>query len=329
MFREAHSAIQLIAAAAAFGLVISIWLAGVVLWTAKKRKRMDQMQERLKLAESAPNDGPGRVLRLWHNGTEATTTVPGMISGSFFDRFERMRIEANFHSPMSIILIRLAAAMLIAAMIGYVTANSPVIVIAAPVAVLIVFWIYLNQRIAKSAAIFERQLIDALELASRSLRVGHPLVGAFRLIAEELPAPMGEMFGRICQQQELGVSMEDAMQNIARDSVSEDMALFATSVVIQIRSGGNLADMMQRLAAVIRERQRLARRVRVLTAQTQFSKRVLLSMPFMVFVLLNVINPRYMQPLYTTGAGEIIAIVSAFILLLGWIMMNWLSKLTV
>jgi tight adherence protein B len=123
--------------------------------------------------------------------------------------------------------------------------------------------------------------------------------------------------------------MEDAMRSLARNTVSEDLALFATSVIIQIRSGGNLADMMERLAAVIRERQRLARRVRVLTSQTQFSKRVLLAMPFLVFVLLNIINPTYMRTLYATSAGKFVGILAAVMLLLGWLAMNWLSKLAV
>ena len=79
---------------------------------------------------------------------------------------------------------------------------------------------------------------------------------------------------------------------------------------------------------MIRDRQRLSRRVRVLTAQTQFSKRVLLALPFLVFVLLNLINPAYMRPLYTTGLGQVIMLVAALGLLMGWITMNWLSKLS-
>jgi tight adherence protein B len=98
-------------------------------------------------------------------------------------------------------------------------------------------------------------------------------------------------------------------------------------VVIQLNSGGNLADMMERLANVIRERQRLARRVKVLTAQTQFSKRVLLSLPFLIFVVLNLINPNYMRPLYTTFPGQMILLAAGLGLLLGWVTMNWLSKL--
>ena len=91
---------------------------------------------------------------------------------------------------------------------------------------------------------------------------------------------------------------------MAGESSRDDLKLFATSVVIQLTSGGNLADMMGRLAAVIRERMRLARHVRVLTAQTQFSKRLLLSIPFILFAIISIMNPDYMRPLYTTSVAR-------------------------
>ncbi len=122
--------------------------------------------------------------------------------------------------------------------------------------------------------------------------------------------------------------MAQALRSVAERNHSEDLNLFVTSVVIQLASGGNLADMMERLANVIRDRQRLNRRVSVLTAQTQFSKNVLLALPFLVFVALNVINPKYMAPLYTTSLGQMIMLVASIGLLLGWITMNWLSKLS-
>jgi len=145
-----------------------------------------------------------------------------------------------------------------------------------------------------------------MELAARSLRVGHPLIASFQLIADEIPAPVGELFGEVCQQQTLGVAMDEALRSASESVDSADLRLLATSVVIQLRTGGNLADMMQRLSNIIRERNRLTRRVRVLTAQTQFSKRVLLALPFLVFISMNVINPTYMQPLYSTFGGQLI-----------------------
>jgi tight adherence protein B len=105
------------------------------------------------------------------------------------------------------------------------------------------------------------------------------------------------------------------------------MKLFATSVAIQLRSGGNLADMMDRLVAVMRDRIRLNRRARVLTAQTQFSKRVLIILPFAIFVLLNVLRPGYMEPLYTTPMGKGLLTAAAVSLVVGVWIMNRMAAL--
>src|ERR1039458_456032 len=90
--------------------------------------------------------------------------------------------------------------MALVGMAAYLLTTSVMAAVAAPGAVVLVFYIMVTQRIAKRKETFERQLIDALDLASRSLKVGHPLVGSFRMIAEEVPAPVGQLFGEVCQQ---------------------------------------------------------------------------------------------------------------------------------
>jgi tight adherence protein B len=323
-------AVSFFASFAAFGLVLSLWLMGVVLWSKKRHQRKQQVHDRLEFAKAGAvgHPGSGRILRLWHEGREATTIVPGMIRRGLVNKLERIRMDAGWETSVSAACGGLAMMLALVGALTYLIASSVLVAGMGVAAACVVFWIFLTQRITRRTDTFERQLIDALELAARSLRIGHPLVGSFRLISEEIPEPVGRLFADVCQQQALGMPMEEALREVADASTSEDLKLFATSVVIQLSSGGNLADMMERLANVIRERQRLARRVKVLTAQTQFSKRVLLALPFLVFVLLNVINPTYMRPLYTTAGGQLIMLIASIGLLLGWLTMNWLSKLT-
>jgi len=327
--------LSIIIAIAAFGLVLSIWLVGVLLWSLRKKKRIDQVADRLRLVQSAgakssalPDENEGRVLRLWRDGQEATTVVPGLDgSQSIIASLERYRIDAGLESSLRALILGALGLLAFAAAVAYLLTASVMMAIAAPIAVAVLCYILVSSRVARRQAIFERQLVDGLELAARSLRVGHPLVGSFRMISEEIGAPVGLLFGEVCQQQELGISLDEALRGVSARTHSDDLKLFATSVIIQLRSGGNLADMMERVANVIRERNRLARRVRVLTAQTQMSKRILLALPFFVFVLLNLINPEYMRPLYSTLTGQIIMAVAGIGLLLGWLTMNWISKL--
>lgn len=147
------------------------------------------------------------------------------------------------------------------------------------------------------------------------------------MIAQEIPAPVGTVFSEICQQEDLGVSLDNALRKVCAATPSPDLKLFATSIVIQVRSGGNLADMMERLAAVIRDRLRLARRVRVLIAQTKLSKHILLVLPFFIFVVLNMVNPQFMKPLYSTSTGHKLLAFSAVAMFIGAWVMNRLAVL--
>ena len=126
----------------------------------------------------------------------------------------------------------------------------------------------------------------------------------------------------------MGESLSTSLQEISESSTSDDMKMFATSIAIQMKTGGNLADLMQRLASVIRERMRLNRRLRILTAQTQMSKRVLIALPFFTFFALTLINPDYMNTLYTTTPGRILLAIGATGLAIGAWLINKMAKLS-
>ena len=179
----------------------------------------------------------------------------------------------------------------------------------------------------KRANLFERQLVDALGVAARALRAGHPLVGAFQLISEEIGEPLGKIFGQIYQEQAFGSDLKESIRNAAKANRNTEFKLFATAIAVQLHSGGNLADLMDSLASVVRARIRLNKRIRVLTAQTQVSKAILIAMPFIMFVLLNIINREYMDPLYSTREGNYMLIAMFVNILLGSWMMNKMIRI--
>ncbi len=319
--------LNLVVAISVFGLVLSLWLLWIVVWLFRRGMRTRQVQQRLAGLDPGPTP-PARVLRLWRDGREVTTTVAGAARNNPATRWlRRVHGEAGFEVPLGSSLLGLLSVVAAVFTVCLVLSQSLWISIAAFLTALQICWIVVCQRVAGRASLFERQLVDSLELAARSLRAGHPLTGAFRLIAEEVGAPVGHIFGEVCQHQGMGASLDQAMRSAAAVCPNPDFKLFATSIVIQLQSGGNLAEMMERLAFVMRERMRLARRVRVLTAQTQFSKRILLAMPFFVFIILNLINPVYMKPLYSTSTGQTILFFSACGLLTGAFVMNRLVVL--
>ena len=300
----ASNILNILIIGASFFLVLALWLGGMLIWRLRAVRGTKQLQRRLDLTEI--DETHNRELRIWHDGQEAVTVVPVHTDKrTWFAKLNLIGVNAGLKVPAKILLPAVMGVSLVAALVAYVMSYNWVLALGVAVVIPIGFRIWLSQRTSKQLALFEKQLVDALAVAARSLRAGHPLIGALQLVSEEIEDPVRTTFDQICKQQELGVRMEDAIRQVASVSQSNDMKLFATAVTIQLRSGGNLADLMDSLASVIRDRIKLHRRVRVLTAQTQFSKRVLAAMPFVMFFFLNILNPRYMEPLYSTTLGRI------------------------
>lgn len=294
--------LRLVVAGFTFGLLLALWLSGVSLWAYFQAARARRIQQRLELKR--PESSGSRMLRLWDGGRAVTLWVPHTTRATLWERGASLCRQAGWRLPFHKIVLGLTGLAAILFVLAWNLSQSLFSAVAVVAALLLIVRMRLRQQVERHRISFERQLIDAMELAARSLRAGHPLTGSFRLIAEEIPAPVGTLFADICQRQSLGASTENSILQVAGASGSADMKLFATSVAIQLRSGGNLADLIDRLASVIRDRLRLNRRVRVLIAQVDLSKRVLIFLPFFMFVILNLLNREYMSPLYSTETGR-------------------------
>jgi tight adherence protein B len=326
VFPHAARIETIVAALATFVLVLSLWGIGIVLWRQRRARQERILRERLDPREQ--ESVKARTLRLWHEGEEATKSVPGRLKAPpLLARLEQARKDAGFASPLRTLAVRTLLVLLAVFAATSVLAHRfvPAGVTTAVVAAGIL--VYTSNRIAKRQALFERQLVDGLELSARALRAGHPLLGAFHLISEEIPAPVGRIFGEICQHQAMGGSLDDALRRVAALTRNEDMKLFSASLSINLRTGGNLADVVYGLAHVIRERMRLNRRFRVLIAQTQASKRILLLMPFLMLSLLGWVNPGYVAKLGDNTAGIVLSLVAATSWLVGWGVMNRMAAL--
>jgi tight adherence protein B len=317
--------INIIVMAAVFGLVFSIWCICIFLWLGQYISRLQSVQKRLGLAKKESDES--QTLRLWRQTRQEAGDVGAPIKLTWTERLERLRQAAGWRAPAQTIILGVAGASVMGFVITYLLGFGPILGLGISVGIVIMFWAYTKSCISKYAALFEQQLVDALGISARALRAGLPLLGSFQLISEEIDDPIGSIFFKICHEQLLGLDMKDSIRKVAKTVPSPELKLFATSVAIQLQSGGNLADLMDSLASVIRARMRLNRRVRVLTAQTQFSKRILIAMPVLLFLLLNILAPTYMQTFYTTTVGRYMLIVMVSIVLFGAWVMNRLAVL--
>ena len=320
--------LEFIIVASVFGLVLAAWLTGFFMWYGKRAKRAGDLDERMGLTDEERKEGGARVIRLWHEGKETTTEVPGVSRRpSLKQRLQRLVREAGLEEQFRSILLGLLGVGALGFLLLLLAMGNVVPGLALCFSLPLGLLTFVKWRIEERRARFDVQLVDALDVAARSLRAGHPILGAFRLIAEEIPPPVSTVFDEICQQQALGISMGDSLRRVSLETSSADLRIFAASVIIQLESGGDLADMMGRIAFVIRERLRLVRKVRTLTTQTQFSKRILIALPIFMFIILNVVNPKYMSMLYDTFLGQILLGLAAVMMLLGTWMMNRMATL--
>lgn len=152
------------------------------------------------------------------------------------------------------------------------------------------------------------QLPDVFQLISQALRAGHSLVSGIQLVGTQLPDPSGAEFSRVFHEQNLGIKIEDALKGLA-DRVKElDVRFFVTAVLIQRQTGGDLAEVLDKIGAVIRDRITILGQVRTLTAEGRMSGWVLSALPFFVFALASLVNPEYSQVLTGTPEGRFLLI---------------------
>lgn len=153
---------------------------------------------------------------------------------------------------------------------------------------------------------FTDQFAEAIDMIVRSLRAGHPVPSAIRMVARSMPDPIGSEFGLLEDEVTFGLDLESALRNLYTRVGQVDLPLFVTSVTIQTQAGGNLTEILENLGAVIRERAKMRRKIHALSAEGRFSAILLTAIPVLVFAAINFLAPSYFgkhwgDPVLTKG----------------------------
>ncbi len=162
-------------------------------------------------------------------------------------------------------------------------------------------YIWINNKAKKRMSMIEEQLPDAVELMVRSLRVGHPFSSAIGIVSNEVADPLGTEMGVIADEAAYGRDMGEALKAMAERMDMQDLRFLAVAVTIQQQAGGNLAEILDGLAKVIRSRFKLFRRVKAITAEAKWSGMFLSVFPIVALVMINVIQPNYYDDVKDTS----------------------------
>jgi tight adherence protein B len=190
----------------------------------------------------------------------------------------------------------------------------------APILAFIMFtmpWIWLWMKRANRLKAFAAQLSDAMELVARALRAGHSLAAGMHVVAEEMPAPISKEFGRVYEEQNLGIPLEEALRGMCDRVPNLDLRFFVTSVAIQRQTGGDLAEILDRIGHVIRERFKILGQVKALTAEGRLSGVVLIALPIGLFLMMLWMKPDYVKMLWTDEMGIKMSVGAIVLMIIG------------
>lgn len=164
---------------------------------------------------------------------------------------------------------------------------------------------------------FAKQLPDALELIGRALRSGHSLASGLHVVVQEMPAPISAEFGNVYESQNLGIPIDQALRDMLKRMPNLDLKFFVTSVVIQRQTGGDLAEILDKISHIIRERFKILGQVQALTGEGRISGIVLMALPIALFFVVYHLNPDYIMLLFTDPLGRKMIAVATVLQVLG------------
>lgn len=176
---------------------------------------------------------------------------------------------------------------------------------------------------------FEEQLPDALDLIVRSLRIGHPLSSSIEVVAKEMPDPLGTEFGLAFDEISFGKEVPEAVQELADRVPVADLKYFAVAVQIHYESGGNLAEILNGLSNVIRDRFRMFRKVKALTTEGRLSAWFLSVFPFALILLIQMVKPDYYSQVYDYPYFPHMVVATIVLLFINIIMMRMITSIKV
>lgn len=169
------------------------------------------------------------------------------------------------------------------------------------------------QRLAK----FERQMPDAMDLLARSLRAGHRLADGMRLIGEEMAEPIAAEFHHCYQQQGLGISIEDSLDSLTLRVPNPDLRFFVNAVLLQRQTGGDTAEVLDKIAFLVRQRFQIRAQVKALTGEGRLSGTVLLAMPVVLAIYMYFRNPVYLMVLFQDPLGQKMVLAAIVLQIIG------------
>jgi tight adherence protein B len=294
---------------------------GLLYWRSRSQERERQMQIARRIGTLSESEGAD-LFKL----REQDPVADAM--GEVGANLNALLLQAGQPYSLQTLTARCGAAAAVGVVAFAIALRSPAAVLGVAFGAVPV--LILSSQAAARARKLSEQLPDALDLVARSLQAGHGLSDALRLCAEEMPRPVAEEFGRIFEEQNLGRDLRDSMNSLSeRNPKNFDLKLFVSSVMLQRDTGGNLIEILNNIAATIRDRFVFEAKVSALTAEARFSAIILGVLPFALLGLIAFLRPSYLTPLIEDQLGNYLVIGGLTWFSVGVVIMKRISSVEV
>ncbi len=308
------------------GLAVLAFFVGIYILVERPGDMAGRLEAYATLEPAADGRAGGRRKGL----TYLFDRLDRLLSGqSVAQRLALRLAQANMQLTVPEAVVIAFSAAVIGGCFGFVLQGRLISAIAGMVLTVVLLWAFLEFRSQQRVRLFHDQLVDVLTLTVGSLRGGHGLLTALDLVSKELSPPAAEEFSRVLREVGFGLSQSEALNNLVKRMETEDLQLVVTAVNISHEVGGNLSLVLEKIAETIRERIRLQGEIRVLTTQQRLTTYLLVALPFILSVLLALLNPGWMLRLFRPGWIRIIPVSALIMEILGFFIAQRLMRIEV
>jgi tight adherence protein B len=294
------------------------------------QRKLDQRLQEISTPEAPPSEeGSGQgLLKTTQEGMlpALDKIFGGTAKGSAISRWiEQSGVKTTLST---VLVVGLGLGAVMAFLVSKIVAHPMGLAVGAGIGFAIPF-AYLNFKRGRRMRKFEEEFPEALDLIARALKAGHAFATGLKMVADEMEEPVGPEFRKTFDEQNFGLPMKDALENLTERIPSLDVRFFATAVLIQRETGGNLSEILENLAHVVRERFKILRQVRVYTAHGRMTGYVLLALPAVLCIALSFINPDHMNLLFRERMGQMLLMTALIMQAIGYFWIRQVVKIEV
>ncbi|MFZ3263529.1 MAG: type II secretion system F family protein [Terriglobales bacterium] len=242
---------------------------------------------------------------------------------------QKMLAQGNVDIRAGNFLMLCGASSLVLGVIAYIGGRNVIFGWAGALLGFFVPYAYASHMRSRRFQKFEEKFPEAIDTLSRAVRAGHAFTTALEMIASELAEPVAGEFRQLYEEQKFGLPVRDALINLTERVPLVDVKFFVTAVMLQRETGGNLAEILDNLSYVIRERFKILRQVRVHTAQGRLTMFLLMALPPTIVVFMQVLNPGFIHPLFADPLGHTLIVAGITLQTLGYFVIRKIIRIRV